>query len=348
MRHRSFRNYACAPGPSSEEPSHLVMEEELTVSSPGELDWCLQENGAAILPGVLSAEECSALKDEIWSSLEHITSRWATPLHRGDTSTWRGLYQLWPKHSQLLQHWQLGCTQGPWNVRQHPRVQEAFATLWGVRPSELLCSIDGISVHLPPEITDRGYFLGENKLHCDQAFTMHNRDAVQGWVNANDTAEGDATLTFLHRSHRRTAEAAERFPELRSGGSWHQLTPEMIRFYTEECGCRQHSITCPGGSLVLWDSRTIHSGRESLRGRPQINERYVVYVCMTPRHKATQANRRKLCRAFYEMRMTGHSPHRPLLFPRRPRTYGRPLPEVLDVFPPHMEQHHLVGASITP
>ena len=39
--------------------------EAFTVSSPAELDRCVEENGVAILPGVLTTEECRSLKDEI-------------------------------------------------------------------------------------------------------------------------------------------------------------------------------------------------------------------------------------------------------------------------------------------
>jgi hypothetical protein len=317
--------------------------EQFTVSSAGDLDECLQENGIAILPGVLQPGECEALKASLWEGLGYITSRWEKPLRRGDLSSWVGLHDLDPTCSQRLQHWQVGHLQAAWNVRQHPRVQAAFATLWGVPPTELLCSIDGISVHLPPELTGRGY--GESKLHCDQAFTRPERDAVQGWVNANAISEGDATFTFLRRSHRFTEAAAERFPSLCTDRC--PLSSEMIRFYASECGSELHRITCPAGSLVLWDSRTVHGMCGSVRGAEPA-EMYLIYVCMTPRAKATVASLSKLRTAFYEMRMTGHSPHRPELRPRQPRRSGLALPLMADMYPPHVQQHYLVGAAQSP
>ena len=291
----------------------------------------LKRDGLAIATEVLSLPECQALHAGLWAGLTHVTQDWVTPVRREDRASWRGIYQLQPAHGMLLQHWELGHVQAAWDVRQHPAVCDIFAQLWGVAPDELLCSMDGIAVSAPPEVTGRGWHTGVNKLHCDQSFRVPGLETYQGWVNALPTAEGDATLTYLHGSHAYHTAAAERFPGLCEGGHWHQLTDEMIRFYTEECGCPQQEVTCPAGALVLWDSRTIHSGRAPLRSRPAPHERAVVYVCMAPRARATPAAVRKHVQAFRERRLTGHHPTAPRLFPRLPRSYGRVLPTVTPV-----------------
>ena len=55
---------------------------------------------------------------------------------------------------------------------------------------------------------------------------------------------------------------------------------------------------------------------------------------MTPRKLATDANLRKKRKAFTELRMTTHWPHKPKLFPVHPRTYGGPIPNICDIEPP--------------
>ena len=43
---------------------------------------------------------------------------------------------------------------------------------------------------------------------------------------------------------------------------------------------------------------------------------------------------KKKKKAFEEMRMTTHWPHKPKLFPKMPRTYGNVIPPVEDISPP--------------
>ena len=90
--------------------------------------------------------------------------------------------------------------------------------------------------------------------------------------------------------------------------------------------------------MVFWDSRTIHCGTEAQKTREKSNIRNVVYVCMLPRKLATEASLRKKQKAFNELRMTTHWPHKPKLFPVNPRTYGAPLPNVTQVVQPKLTE----------
>ena len=115
---------------------------------------------------------------------------------------------------------------------------------------------------------------------------------------------------------------------------WIKLTPEMYEGYTEEKCCSQECIKCPKGSLVLWDSRVVHCGKEPDKGRTNPNTRYIVYICMTPRRLSTEANLKKKRKAMEDLRMTSHWPHKPKLFPVNPRTYGGELPNVTNIEKP--------------
>jgi len=322
------------------------VSEDYECHSAEEALLCLAENGVAILPDILTPEECTDFHRGVWEGMEHITADFETPLRRDDPTTWSQFWKLSPKHSMLLQQWQVGHLQAVWDIRQNPKVVQTFAELWDVEQEDLITSMDGISLHLPSEQTGRGWARpNKNALHCDQGFTNSQLQTIQGWVTALDVNDGDATLTFLRGSHHHHARLAEQFrdPLLTDRKNWNILTPEMIQYCTEECGCPQECIQCPAGSLVLWDSRTIHCGREPSKGREESNERCIAYVCMAPRAKATERMLVKRRKAFAERRMTGHHPYVPILFPKHPRTYGEPLPKVRDVPEPQLTD---IGESL--
>ena len=320
---------------------------EYLASTKEDIDTMLENYGVAIVPNVLSETECKHLEDGMWTMLEQLTSPFDKPIKRDDATSWKSLVKLYPMHSMLIQHWKVGHSQPVWDVRQNPNVIQTFANLWNVEPNQLLTSFDGISFHMAPEKINRGWFRN-NWLHTDQSYTRPNKECIQGWVTARDVNDGDGTLTFLKGSHKLHANVAHKF-DITDKADWMKLSPEITDYYVNEMNCPQECIKCPKGSLVLWDSRTIHCGREPTRGRSQENTRCVVYVCMTPRQLATKAGLKKRIKAFEVGRMTTHWPHKPKLFGVYPRTYGGPLPEVNNIPIPSLTQagRALVGYDHT-
>ena len=63
--------------------------------------------------------------------------------------------------------------------------------------------------------------------------------------------------------------------------NWYKLNENEINYYMSK-GCKKRLIKCPAGSIVLWDSRTIHCGRECRKERSKPNFRGVSYICMKP------------------------------------------------------------------
>jgi hypothetical protein len=118
----------------------------------------LEKYGVAIIPNVLTSEECDIINSKTWNYFEHISSIWETPIKRRKHETWKGIYSLYPMHSMLFQHWKIGHAQYVWDVRQNLKVIEPFCKLWNKSPEELLVSFDGASFCVPPEITGRGWY----------------------------------------------------------------------------------------------------------------------------------------------------------------------------------------------
>ena len=52
---------------------------------------------------------------------------------------------------------------------------------------------------------------------------------------------------------------------------------------------------------------------------------------MTPRSLATKKELEKRKKAFNELRMTSHWPHKVRLFPKNPQTYGKKIKEITDI-----------------
>jgi ectoine hydroxylase-related dioxygenase (phytanoyl-CoA dioxygenase family) len=295
----------------------------------------LDTYGVAIIPSILNETECDSMVSGIWDFFEYITQKWEIPINRSDEKTWTLFYKLYPVHSMLIQYWNVGHAQVSWDVRQNPKIVDVYAKLYKCSSEELLVSFDGLSFNLPPEITKRGWS-SKLWLHCDQSFTQNELKTVQSWVTALDVNEGDATLVVLEQSHKYHKQFAEEF-QMTKNKQWHKLTEEQQTFYKNK-NCELKKIKCPKGSIVLWDSRTIHCGTEAEKTRQLPNMRAIVYVCYAPRSKCKENNIKKRQKAFNELRATIHDPINTKLFGKKPQTYGAKLPEYTVINKPNLTE----------
>lgn len=285
----------------------------------------INEYGVAIIPNVLNTEECDNNFNKMCEYFNYITQNWDIPLNIKNPETYRQFWNLFPMHSMLIQHWNAGHSQYVWDIRQNEEIINIFAKIWDCKNDELLVSFDGISFHLPPETTNRGWFRNL-WLHCDQSFTRNEFECVQGFITLRDINEGDATFCFIEKSNNFHKEFAEKF-EKKDKKDWCKLTDDEISYYYQ-LGCELKRIKAPKGSLILWDSRTIHCGVEPLKNRLVPNFRSIVYLCYMPRYKSTEKQIQKKIKAFENLRMTTHWPCNIKLFPKNPRTYGNELKEI--------------------
>jgi hypothetical protein len=294
----------------------------------------LETYGVAVIPGVMSKEECEANRELAWKEFSVLTSGMEKPLVKDNFDTYRSFYDLFPLHSMLVQHWGVGHMQWVWNVRQHPNVVNAFAKIWNVKPTDLLVSFDGVSLHLPPEITKKGWYRGNDWLHTDQSWKKEGRHCIQGFVNMYPTRKGDASLCVFEKSHKQHTTFFKKFKK-EPKGDWYKLENSEERAFFEQEMTR---VECNEGDLVLWDSRTFHQGCEPLKERKEMNTRMVAYVCMIPKNKCTAAKRKRRVEIFEEGRMTTHWPNFPKMFPTTPRTYGKEVPVLQKVGKPKLTE----------
>jgi len=166
---------------------------------------------------------------------------------------------------------------------------------------------------------------------------------VQGLVNMFDTREEDATLCVYLKSHlyfEKYANAQmENFTNRTNKTSKTDIEKEFksdfvrlddLQFFKDR-GCVELRIQCPAGSLVLWDSRTLHQGSQPLKTRQTPNIRSAIYICMVPTHRISEyAYSKKVfikrsLEAVENMRTTNHYPQYRNLDPKIPTSRFRKI-----------------------
>jgi ectoine hydroxylase-related dioxygenase (phytanoyl-CoA dioxygenase family) len=288
--------------------------------------------GVAIIPNVLDESECNKMVSMIWDFFEHVSQKWETPINRNDEKTWREFYKLYPLHSMLIQHWGIGHAQASWDLRQNMNIIEIFAYFWNCNVEDLLVSFDGLSFNLPPEVTKKGWNRGNTWYHTDQSFTISEFKCIQSFITGLDINEYDATLSFMEGSNKYHDEFKNTY-NVTDKTDWYKLTKEQESFYFDK-GCHIKNIKCPKGSLVFWDSRTIHCGIEADKRRNIANIRAVIYLCYMPRILCDEKNLKKKQNAFNELRTTNHYPCKIKLFAKQPRSYGGIMPTITQIEQP--------------
>ena len=287
----------------------------------------LEQYGVAIIPELVDKNTCKKMEELIWKHFSYITQNWTNPIRQDNSNSWKGIFELFPSHSMLIQFHGVGHCEMNWEMRQDPRIVQIFAELYGCSPRDLLVSFDGLSFGLPPETTQRGWNRHKTWFHTDQAPVRNDFECVQSWITARPVNRGDATLSVLESIHKYHADFEKEF-QTKHKKDWYKLNPRQQEFFIKKKGCNIKNIMCPAGSLVLWDSRTIHCGIEAMRERQHPNTRIISYLCYQPRSQATSAQIKKKQKAFNERRATTHWPCKVKLFGKQPQTYGKPLPEI--------------------
>jgi hypothetical protein len=283
----------------------------------------LEENGYVVIPGILSDKECNDNIKLVWKWLENL----GTGIKQNDPQTWKGI--KWPTNIHgIIQHHKIGHTDFAWNVRTHPNVHKVFSKLWNT--DKLLVSVDGVCIMKPPELS--GYWNRDNIwFHTDQSYRDSKRKCIQGLVTLEEMSSEDGTLKVLLGSHKYHQEFVKYKKEQDSdwkadAANWYKLQKAELDWYLKQDDIKEVRINAPKGSLVLWDSRTIHQNSPPLKERKNPRWRYVIYSCMLPATNIKPTDMAKKLKALKELRMTTHWPYPVYLFPEKPRTYGKVLP----------------------
>lgn len=297
----------------------------------------LHEHGWVVIPDVVEAEVCDRVATALFGFLKRFNpaltvdnpAGWKH--HNLPPGTLHGGMNRCAAHLQCL-----------WDMRQHPRVTQVFADLYGVQPSDLVVSFDGWGVWNAKAVDKKT--LHRRWIHVDQGtarmpfWSRRKRareeeeekdevfECVQSYVNLIDsTGPEDGTLLVIDKGHQMHGDYFARY----GGGekNWNLLKPEFIREVTQNPEHALLRVPAPKGALVLWYSRTPHQGQPP---GPEGRNRAVVYVCQGPRALLTSNDQRERAQAWAKGHMTSHWPcaGQVQMFADRPLFLGPPPVEL--------------------
>jgi len=272
----------------------------------------LNDLGYVIIPNILNNEEIIYYRDSIWENLEYVSKN---KFNHKNPTTWDAFELFNPQYSMLLHHYSLGHMQPIWDLRQHPSIYNVFENIWSTPVNDLLVSFDGLSVLLPPEVTNKGFNnVDDEWFHTDQSSKRIGRHCIQSMITLYDINDKDATLSVLEGSHRHH-QSFFIDKQITNYSDWYLLNNEQKNYFLNN-GCKQINICAKAGSMILWDSRTFHQGKLVSIDREFENFRMVVYISMMPRstirYPTLLKNRIK---AFNNLRTSSHWTDSLFLFP---------------------------------
>lgn len=281
----------------------------------------LEELGYCVIPNVLPTVETQRLYERVW--LEFIEKAWPN-CKMDDRSSWKEAFPIHNKFGVFAGP--AGQTQVMWDLRQDPRIIAPFAKIWNT--NDLIVSMDGLSFMCPPEIREGSY---ESWPHVDQGMRYNNPPidfvsesslrtnpyTIQGQFLFEDSFEGDGGFYCIPKSHLRFNEFAREIEALHERGK--SAKPYLLEFFKsgmDNAGntyCMKH-VTATRGSLILWDSRTVHWNQHPQKDRaPPPKVRMVGYVCYVPKSRLTKEGMDLRKEAFEKGVSTGHNPSYPEL-----------------------------------
>lgn len=180
-----------------------------------------------------------------------------------------------------------------WELREE--MYYLFSLMYG--DFELVTSIDGASIYPPKKKHGRV----PDWAHIDQTINSDLMCYQSQFVTTDTTASFVATIG----SHLKHAKMIRKFGIPRSQYNWHKFTSSQATDLAEMFGdSYQTPIMAKAGSIIFWDSRTIHSAKYQDEG--DFSWRGVFYVSMRPIKDITKHNLNTISKAALEGRTTNH------------------------------------------
>jgi hypothetical protein len=299
------------------------MTDAVTAKNNDELKGILHKFGVAVAPAVMEPDEVATCVQGMHAVVESIgaSAGLTTP---GSGEEWETRFGI--ENGEMAHTGSAGASPPSWVVRTHPRIREIFRELYGKGPDHaMFTSQDGFSYRVP---SDRKLFSPTSRswLHSDCRLPGgegkdEDEDEVetmyQGQVPLTDVRPGCNTFLCLPGAHQLMPRFADAFPGMVGKANWLKYNEEHLRWFADHGCSKLFAVTCPPGSLILWDSKLPHS---SIQGTDTAFARMVVYVCQRPTDTVPKPVRKRAATIFNERRTGTHSTDK--MFGAMPNTHG--------------------------
>jgi len=162
-------------------------------------------------------------------------------------------------------------------------------------PAPLQCTLvlEDVSLY------DHGFvFLSKSHYYHDEFFASHPPGTLELEPRSllpptTPVAAGSAAM----RQQQQQQQQQQQLLQEEGKDTYIQLTYENVKYF-EQKGCQWKKVVAPKGSIIIWDSRLIHSTCAPSRGRPFPRARFIVFGGYVPRADLTEEEKAERARNF--------------------------------------------------
>lgn len=224
-------------------------------------------NGYVVLHDVVPQDNLEAVIDDIWDFLG---------MDPADPDDW---YREPARKGGMVEMYQ---TQSLWDNRQHPKVHQAFAEIWGT--PKLWVSMDRANCK-PPRREDQPEWNHDGMVHWDVDTSKRPIPfGVQGVLYLEDTTQDQGTFQCVPGFHRQFEDWVRSQPEDRN-----PRQPDLE-------GLEVEKIPGQAGDLLIWHRLLPHGNSPNTSSRPRLAQ----YITMSPANDRDDTARRQRVRMWKE------------------------------------------------
>lgn len=270
----------------------------------------LEDRGYYVIKDFITPTECYNIRKEVFE--------WCLNLNIGlteDPGTWNMKNTFdGPRYGM----YQSIISQCPAFYKMRDMLKPIFEEIW--ETSDLICSIDGATFR-PPYISR-----SNDWPHIDQTGPIKNIDSISDdgncWQAQLVINNSESCFRCTPGSHR-DEEIINNCSDVR--GNWYKFKNHEIEEFSDKYGSEwQTHIYVPEGSVIIWNSRLIHSASYQtdlnlipefqilVEETPEIKEdffynwRCTFYICMRPKKHYSKRNLNTIKNAVLNGRCTNH------------------------------------------
>lgn len=237
------------------------------------------ENGYAVIEGVISGSDRDRLEDLFLTDLENMVT---DGIDRNNPKTFTKANRPGICSVGIIKDYKSGFAHSRTAYTARKLSRPVFQSIYGT--DDLQTSFDGGSVYpnwkfMPKEKTKGSW------LHIDQGHHMKDISCTQALVTLLPADITTGSLLVAPKSHLRHSDILKELKSTKKNYIPLNKDIEEHKKIVQDCGL--HLVTAKAGSIILWNSKVIHSNTCALV-KPTSEKAYLrlaIYVCMTPSRK---------------------------------------------------------------